>query len=64
MFILLQKGELLSDWRRLNVAVTRAKHKLIMVGCVRALLQYTPCKKLVGYLESRNMVSTLHADSV
>ena len=25
-------GELLIDWRRINVALTRAKHKLIMIG--------------------------------
>jgi superfamily I DNA and/or RNA helicase len=30
-------GELLTDWRRLNVALTRAKTKLILVGSVATL---------------------------
>lgn len=25
-------GRLLADWRRVNVALTRAKHKLLLVG--------------------------------
>ena len=32
-----QPGDLLSDWRRINVAITRAKHKLILVGCAETL---------------------------
>eukprot|EP00983_Pelagomonas_calceolata_P133671 1161984-Pelagomonas_calceolata.AAC.2 len=30
-------GRLLADWQRLNVALTRAKHKLVMVGCAATL---------------------------
>ncbi|VIO94910.1 Uncharacterized protein BM_BM4062 [Brugia malayi] len=32
-----RKSELLADCRRINVAITRAKHKLIMVGCQKSL---------------------------
>ncbi|KFQ02834.1 DNA replication ATP-dependent helicase/nuclease DNA2, partial [Haliaeetus albicilla] len=44
-------GALLKDWRRLNVAITRAKHKLIMVGCVPSLCRYPPLEKLLCYLQ-------------
>lgn len=38
---------LLADWRRLNVAITRAKCKLIVVGS-RATLRSSPvCEKLL-----------------
>ena len=30
-------GRLLSDWQRINVALTRAKHKLLLVGCAESL---------------------------
>lgn len=32
-----RKSELLADFRRVNVAITRAKHKLILVGCRKSL---------------------------
>uniref|UniRef100_A0AAF5PYN7 DNA replication ATP-dependent helicase/nuclease n=1 Tax=Wuchereria bancrofti TaxID=6293 RepID=A0AAF5PYN7_WUCBA len=32
-----RKSELLADCRRINVAITRAKHKLILVGCQKSL---------------------------
>ncbi|MFT7805658.1 DNA replication ATP-dependent helicase/nuclease DNA2 [Arapaima gigas] len=50
-------GELLKDWRRLNVAVTRAKHKLIMLGCSLTLCHYTPLKKLLSHMEEEAMIS-------
>ncbi|KAH0623512.1 hypothetical protein JD844_006339 [Phrynosoma platyrhinos] len=50
-------GELLKDWRRLNVAITRAKHKLVMLGCVPSLCQYLPLKKLLSHLKSEALIS-------
>ncbi|XP_077570114.1 DNA replication ATP-dependent helicase/nuclease DNA2 isoform X1 [Stigmatopora nigra] len=52
-------GELLKDWRRLNVAITRAKHKLLMVGSACTLRRYTPVAKLLGHLEQENMIVQL-----
>ncbi|KAJ3592791.1 hypothetical protein NHX12_005130 [Muraenolepis orangiensis] len=50
-------GELLKDWRRLNVAVTRAKHKLLMVGSAATLRRYAPLDKLLKHLQQENMIS-------
>ncbi|XP_028585253.2 DNA replication ATP-dependent helicase/nuclease DNA2 isoform X1 [Podarcis muralis] len=52
-------GELLKDWRRLNVAITRAKHKLIMLGCVPSLCHYPPLKKLLCHLDTEAMIFSL-----
>ncbi|KFP14399.1 DNA replication ATP-dependent helicase/nuclease DNA2, partial [Egretta garzetta] len=48
-------GALLKDWRRLNVAITRAKHKLIMVGCVPSLCRYPPLEKLLCHLRTTSL---------
>lgn len=52
-----QLGELLKDWRRLNVAITRAKHKLLMVGSATTLRRYVPVEKLLNHLQQENMIS-------
>ncbi|XP_043912886.1 DNA replication ATP-dependent helicase/nuclease DNA2 [Protopterus annectens] len=52
-------GELLKDWRRLNVAITRAKNKLIMLGSMSTLYRYSPLEKLLNYLKSENMIIEL-----
>ncbi|KAM7423902.1 hypothetical protein PAMA_000323 [Pampus argenteus] len=52
-------GELLKDWRRLNVAITRAKHKLLMVGSASTLRRYAPVQKLLDHLQKENMIIQL-----
>lgn len=41
---------ILEDNRRLNVALTRAKHKLIVIGDVRSIERFTPMKKMIKSL--------------
>ncbi|CAE1265881.1 DNA2 [Acanthosepion pharaonis] len=52
-------GELLKDGRRLNVAVTRAKKKLILVGDVTTLEQFEPLAKILPLLRKKNQISFL-----
>lgn len=47
----------MKDWRRLNVAITRAKHKLLMVGSATTLRRYAPVEKLLNHLQQENMIS-------
>ncbi|XP_022251495.1 DNA replication ATP-dependent helicase/nuclease DNA2-like isoform X2 [Limulus polyphemus] len=44
-------GEILHDARRLNVAITRAKHKLIIIGSKMTLLFYEPFRQLLSALK-------------
>jgi len=44
-------SSILNDIRRLNVAITRAKHKLILVGNKHVLKDYDPIMKIMNYLE-------------
>ncbi|KAM9325013.1 DNA replication ATP-dependent helicase/nuclease DNA2 [Gastrophryne carolinensis] len=53
-------GDLLKDWRRLNVALTRAKHKLIMVGCVPTLSRFDSLGQLINFLKYENLISFKH----
>ena len=52
-----QGTALLSDWRRINVAVTRAKTKLVIIGS-RALLERVPSLlELCKFLELKNWIA-------
>ena len=47
--------DILSDWRRLNVAVTRAKAKLWVIGNAKALKTYAPFGKMLDYSITFNL---------
>lgn len=52
-------GELLKDWRRLNVAITRAKHKLILLGSVSSLRRFPPLERLLDHLNTEQLIVDL-----
>lgn len=43
-------AEILEDKRRLTVAITRSKHKLIIVGDSASIVQYTPFETLLKHI--------------
>ena len=47
-------GELLNDWQRLNVAFTRAKKKLILIGSAETILNNASFKKLKYLINERD----------
>ncbi|XP_031846544.2 DNA replication helicase/nuclease 2 isoform X2 [Nomia melanderi] len=49
--------EILGDHRRLTVAITRAKHKLIVVVDKYTLSKYTAFKKLFNLVEEKNIIN-------
>ncbi|XP_014211220.1 DNA replication ATP-dependent helicase/nuclease DNA2 [Copidosoma floridanum] len=51
--------DILEDKQRLTVAVTRAKHKLIIVGDLNTLNRYTPFKKLIKALKFHDQIYDL-----
>lgn len=48
--IIAKDKEILQDFRRLTVAITRSQHKLIIVGDVKSLNVYAPFKELFSHL--------------
>ncbi|CAM9297636.1 unnamed protein product, partial [Phaeothamnion confervicola] len=52
-------GELLRDWRRLNVALSRAKAKLLLVGSAGTLRNAAVLGAMVAALEKRRWVYRL-----
>ncbi|XP_043256644.1 DNA replication ATP-dependent helicase/nuclease DNA2 [Colletes gigas] len=49
--------EILGDHRRLTVAVTRAKHKLIIIADTNTLSQYSSFKKLFNLTGDKNVIN-------
>uniref|UniRef100_A0A158Q8K4 DNA helicase n=1 Tax=Elaeophora elaphi TaxID=1147741 RepID=A0A158Q8K4_9BILA len=54
-----RRSELLDDCRRINVAITRAKHKLILVGCRKSLSSYPAANAIINTI-SKDCVTVLH----
>ncbi|VDM45523.1 unnamed protein product [Toxocara canis] len=52
-----RRSELLSDARRVNVAITRAKHKLILVGCKQSMMSYETMAALIGLIPESQIKS-------
>jgi len=46
-----EKGVLLTDLKRLNVAITRAKKKLIIVGTEKYLREIDPWDKIISIVK-------------
>ena len=46
-------GELLKDWRRINVAITRSKHKLVIIGSKETLSFSLILNELLNLVESK-----------
>ena len=55
-------GELLLDWRRINVALTRAKKKLIMIGSRSTIIGSDILKRMMDIVEERKWCITLSDD--
>lgn len=55
-------GDLLRDWRRVNVAVTRAKRKLILIGSLMTLKGSLLLQELFDLLEHKDWVQGLPYD--
>lgn len=49
--------EILDDQRRLTVAITRARHKLIIIADKVTLLRYTPFKNLFYVIDEKNVIN-------
>lgn len=49
--------EILDDQRRLTVAITRARHKLIIITDKITLMRYTPFKNLFNVIDEKNVIN-------
>jgi len=54
-------GNLLKDWRRLNVAITRAKKKLILIGSQKTLRTIPHFAQLLDLMTHKQWLLTLPA---
>jgi hypothetical protein len=59
-----QVGHLLTDRRRINVAFTRARSKLVLFGCARTLKASDVMKEMIELMESRGWVHELDEEEL
>lgn len=52
---------ILDDHNRLTVAVTRAKHKLIIIGDHHILTTYSPFEKLIRHIRPENIINLFNS---
>ncbi|GBG86492.1 hypothetical protein CBR_g41486 [Chara braunii] len=57
-------GSLLADWRRVNVALTRAKKKLIMIGSRMTLSSVPVLCKLIELVDGEGWLMEMPADAL
>lgn len=57
-------GRLLADWRRVNVAVTRAQKKLVMVGSRLTLTKIPLFEELLDLMIEKDWLLQLPADLI
>lgn len=55
-------GDLVKAWRRLNVALTRAKSKLVCVGLLQTLSTAPTMAKLLDLMQQRGYIYNLNGD--
>ena len=54
------KGVLLKDLKRLNVAITRAKKKLIIIGTEKYLKEIKPLDKIIEFIQQKGWEQELN----
>ena len=52
-------GSLLKDWRRVNVAISRAKTKLILIGSKETIIVSDFLEKFINIMETNKWIVTL-----
>ena len=58
----MSKSRILKDWRRINVAITRAKRKLIILGSLNQLETIPIFREMRQYVEEKGLVETIQVE--
>lgn len=60
----LKVGDLLKEWRRINVAITRSRTKLIILGSAAMMRSIDILKRVLSLIEQKNWMRTLSPDAL